>query len=351
MARRELGRRLERILGVAHAMVPFVAGAQALQDLDGLLNRRLVDDDLLQPARERAVLLDVLELFVRRRADQAQLAGRQDRLDERREVHRAAGRGAGADGGVDLVDEEDRHRPLRERVDDGLEALLEVAAKARAGEQRAGVEREDFGALEQIRHVVVEQARGEAFGERRLADARVADEHRVVLAAAAEDLHRALELVGAADQRIELAGAGARGQVGGVGGQRVARGRAAALAAAGLGVGRRSPVSGPPGVAGGTFVLPCVMYSRTSSRVMPCAGEQLRRVRPVLLQRRRDDVARMHFLPAGALHVEHRRLEHAPERQRLLGLLLLTARELLDRILEVLVEIAPQLRHVGAAGA
>ena len=73
-------------------------------------------------------------------------------------------------------------------------------------------------------------------------------------------------------------------------------------------------------------------------------------MRSILLQRRRDDVARMDFLAAGALHVQHGRLEHAPEGQRLFGLLLLAARELLDRILEVLVEIAPQLRHVGATG-
>ena len=208
--RRQLRRRLERIVGVAHAVVRLVARAQALQDAHGLLDRRLVDRDLLQPPRERAVLLDVLELLVRRRADHAQLAGREDRLDQRREVHRAAGRGAGADGRVDLVDEEDRHRALRERVDDRLEALLEVAAEARAGEQRRRVEREDLGALEQLRHVVLQQPRGEAFGERGLADAGVADEHRIVLAPAAEDLDRALQLVGAADQRIELAVACAR---------------------------------------------------------------------------------------------------------------------------------------------
>ena len=70
VAGRELCRRFERFLRVADAMVPLVARAQPLQDLDRLLNRRLVDDDLLQPPRERAVLLDVLELFVRRRADQ-----------------------------------------------------------------------------------------------------------------------------------------------------------------------------------------------------------------------------------------------------------------------------------------
>ena len=38
-------------------------------------------------------------------------------------------------------------RPCRQRGDHGLEALLEVAAEARAGEQRARVEREDLGVL------------------------------------------------------------------------------------------------------------------------------------------------------------------------------------------------------------
>src|SRR5687767_5125604 len=108
-------------------MVRFVTGAESLQDAYGFLMRGLVDDDLLQPAGERPVLLDMLELFVRGRTDEAQLTARQDRLDQRGEVHRAAGRGAGAYGGVNLVDEEDRHRPLRERRDDRLEPFLEVA--------------------------------------------------------------------------------------------------------------------------------------------------------------------------------------------------------------------------------
>src|SRR6185436_7565307 len=101
-----------------------------------------VDRDLLQPARERAVLLDVLELFVRRRADDAELAGGEDRLDQRGEIHGAAGRRAGADRRMDLVDEQDRQRPLAERVDHRLEAFLEVATEARAGEEGRRVERE-----------------------------------------------------------------------------------------------------------------------------------------------------------------------------------------------------------------
>ena len=78
-------------------------------------------------------------------------------------------------------------------------------------------------------------------------------------------------------------------------------------------------------------------------------GEQLRGVRLVLLQRGGEHVARLHFLPSGALHVQHRRLQHAAERERLLRLLLLAAAELLDRLLQVLVEIAAQLRQIRAA--
>ena len=72
------------------------------------------------------------------------------------------------------------------------------------------------------------------FGERGLADTGVADEHRVVLAAAAEDLERALQLAGAADQRIERAVARALREVHRVGAERIAGGSAAALADAGV---------------------------------------------------------------------------------------------------------------------
>ncbi len=46
---------------------------------------------------------------------------------------------------------------------------------------------------------------GEALDDGGLADARLADQHRVVLGAAREDLHHALDLLLAADDRVELA--------------------------------------------------------------------------------------------------------------------------------------------------
>ena len=109
---------------------------------------------------------------------------------------------------MDLVDEQDGLRPGAERVGHRLETLLEIAAEPRAGEERAGVEREHLGVLQRAPHIVGQEPRGEAFGHRRLADAGVADEHRIVLAAPAQHFECALQLVGAADERIEQAAAG-----------------------------------------------------------------------------------------------------------------------------------------------
>ncbi len=92
-----------------------------------------------------------------------------------------------------------------ERRDDGLEALFEVAAESCAGEERRRIQGIDLGALEDRRDVVLQQPLRQSFGERGLAHSRFADEHRVVLAPAAENLHRAPQLVRASDQRIELA--------------------------------------------------------------------------------------------------------------------------------------------------
>ena len=98
-------------------------------------------------------------------------------------------------------------------LEDGLEALLELAAELRAGDQRAEVERDDALVLEPLGHVAAHDALGEALDDRGLADAGLADQHRVVLRAPAEDLDDAADLVVAADDRVELARARLRGEV------------------------------------------------------------------------------------------------------------------------------------------
>ena len=142
-----------------------------------------------------------------------QLAARQRGLEHVAGVHRALGL-AGADHGVQLVDEQDDLAfLLGQVVEHGLEPLLELAAELGAGDQRAHVEREDALVLQALGHLAVDDALREALDDGGLADAGLADQHRIVLGAPLQHLDRAADLIVAPDHRIELAGAGARGQI------------------------------------------------------------------------------------------------------------------------------------------
>ncbi len=88
-------------------MVLLVALTQAAQDRDGVFDARLADEDRLEATLERGVFFDVLAIFVEGcGADAVQLAPGQHGLEHVGGVHCAFG-SAGADDGVQLVDEQD----------------------------------------------------------------------------------------------------------------------------------------------------------------------------------------------------------------------------------------------------
>ena len=184
--------------------------------------RRLVDIDRLEAPRQGGVLLDMLLVFVERGgADAMQFAARQRGLEQVRRIHGAVGF-AGADDGVHLVDEQHVGAGRAGHfLQHGLEPLLELAAIFGAGDQRAHVEREQLLVLQAFRHVAVDDAQRQAFDDRGLADARLADQHRIVLGAARQHLDGAADFLVAADDRIELAVARGLGQIAGIFLQRV----------------------------------------------------------------------------------------------------------------------------------
>ena len=210
----EDGRGDERGVADADAVMRLVALLQAAEDRDRVRDGRLADEDRLEAALERGVLLDVLAVLVEcRRADRAELAAREHRLQHVGRVDGAL-RGAGADDRVQLVDEEDDlARRLLDLGQDGLEPLLELAAVLRAGEERADVERPDPLALQALGNVAGDDALGEALGDRGLPHAGVADQHRVVLRPAREHLDHAADLLVAPDDRVELPLLGQLGEV------------------------------------------------------------------------------------------------------------------------------------------
>ena len=198
----------------AHAVMHFIAFLQPAQNGDGIFYRRLADQHRLESALQCGVFFDVFLVLVERRcADGAQLAPCQRWLEHVGGVHGAFG-GAGAHQGVQLVDEED-HLAVRalDLLEHGLEPVFELAAELGPGDERAEVEGDDSLALEALGHVALGDALREALGDRGLADARLADEHGVVLGAARQDLDDAADLLVAADHRVELAFLGQHGQV------------------------------------------------------------------------------------------------------------------------------------------
>ena len=170
----------------ADAVVHLVALLQAAQDGDGVLHARFVHDHGLEAALQRGVLFDVLAVLVERgRADGAQFAARELGLEQVGRVHRALRR-ARADDGVQFVDEQDDLALAGgDFLEERLEPVLEFAAELRARDHRADVHGDDALALERFGHVARDDAAREALDDGRLADAGVADEHGVVLRAAA----------------------------------------------------------------------------------------------------------------------------------------------------------------------
>jgi hypothetical protein len=286
------------------------------------------------------LLEDAAVFLVGGRADAAHLAAGEHRLDQVRGVHHAAGGGAGADDGVDLVDEQDGARLLLQLGDHGLEALLEVAAILGAGDQRAEVERINRAVRQHLGHVALDDESRQPFGDRGLADAGLADVQRVVLAAPAQDLDRALHLELAADQRIDAAGPRLCVEVGGV---LLQRARALAFA---LGFGRGLFALGPA-LAGLAEAVRDEIHDVEARDVL--SPEQVDGVALLLAEDRHQHVDDADFLLAARLHMEHRALQHALEAERRLHLAVLADGELRRVVGDVLAQLGGQPFELRAA--
>src|ERR1017187_9291331 len=189
---------LDSGIRVADRVELLVAVLDAVDDFDGVgfVGRRNFDG--LEAALERAILLDGLAIFTGSGgADALNLAAGERRLENVGRVERALSR-ARANQGVQLVDEDDRVLILHQLFHDGLEPLFKLAAVLGAGDYEREVEAEDFFVGEKAGHFAVGDALSEAFDDGRLANSGFTDEHWIVLGAAAENLHHALELAVAA---------------------------------------------------------------------------------------------------------------------------------------------------------
>ena len=138
---------------------------------------------------------------------------------------------------MQLVDEQDDVAAGVDLLEHLLQAFLEVTAVAAARHQRTQVQGVELLVLQRLGDLAVHDGLRQALDDGGLADAGLADQHRVVLGAPGQHLHDPLDFLLAADDRVELAFHRGGRQVAAELVEHQRRGRAAGLAATATGAG------------------------------------------------------------------------------------------------------------------
>src|SRR5699024_5251937 len=183
------------------------------ENTDGVFHGWFRGVDLLETTLQRGVFFDVLAVLIEcGGTDEAKFTARQHGFDHIAGVHGAFARGTCTDQGVQLIDK-GNNLPVGalDFIEDGLEALFEFAAVFRTSNHRAKVQGQQGFALQGFRHVAGDNAAGKAFDDRGFTDARLTDEHGVILRAARKYLHDAADFLITADNRVNLALTGTGG--------------------------------------------------------------------------------------------------------------------------------------------
>jgi len=195
-------------------VVDFVAFLDSAKDGDGVFHAWFVDHDWLEAAFEGGVFFDVLAIFVEGGGtDGVEFAACELGFEEVRGIDGTLG-GSGSDDRVEFVDEEDDLAFAGgDFLEECLEAVFEFAAEFCSGDHGPDIHGDDFFVVEGFGDIACDDAAGEALDDGGLSDAWFADEDRVVLGAAGEDLHGAADFIVASDDWIDFSFAGLFGEV------------------------------------------------------------------------------------------------------------------------------------------
>ena len=213
VAARQFHGRFESIVGDLHPVMLLVTLPEPLENLDGLLFVRRLDQHGLESPFQRPVLLDVLAVLIQSRcSDALQFATRKCRLEYIRGVDGAFGT-TGSDQSVQFVDEQDRVLGTTNLVHHRLDPFFELAAILGAGDHHRQIQYHDAAFTQQVGHRAVNHHLGKSLDNRRLAHSRFTQQHRVVLLTPTENLDHSFDLVLAADHRVEFVLSSQLGQI------------------------------------------------------------------------------------------------------------------------------------------
>ena len=197
---------IDSLIADDDVVVLLVAHLDSLEDGYRLCGGGLVHHHRLKASLQGGVPLHVFAIVVQSGGpDALELAPSQGGLEYAGSVHRALGRPR-PHHGVHLVYKQHAVARATDLLHYLLEPFLELATILGARHQGSHVQGHQPPSLEGIGYVSRDDALGQCLDDGRLAHARLAYEHRVVLGAPAQDLYDPLDLLAPADDWIELVG-------------------------------------------------------------------------------------------------------------------------------------------------
>ena len=204
VAVRKFHRRHQRVVMQTHAMVRVKAILDATQNRNGFFFARFVNLHGLETAFQGRILLDVLTVFLRgRRTDAVQFTTGQLRFEHVAQVHGAFSLARTHDG-VDFIDKQQRVAVFFKSVQHGFQTFLEISTVLGTRHQRGQIQREQFLALQSVRHIAAIDSLGEPFDNSGLAHARFTDQARVVFRLSAKDQDNTADFLFTANHRRKL---------------------------------------------------------------------------------------------------------------------------------------------------
>ena len=185
----------------------FVLLLQATQNSDGVFHGRFADVHLLETTLQRSIFLNVFAVLIKRCGTNGmQLATRQRRLKHVARIQGAIATCTCANNGMQLIDEQDDTAfGLLYFAQNALQTIFEFATILRACHHCAQIKRNDVLVAQRGRNVARHNTLRQAFNNCRLACARFANKHRVVLGTARKHLNGAADLFRATDHGVKLA--------------------------------------------------------------------------------------------------------------------------------------------------
>ncbi len=201
--RRQLHRRLKRPLRILHHMMRLIRLRNPLQNLYRIFLRRLIHNHRLKTPLQRRIFFNGLVIFLQRcRAHNLHFAPRQRRLQNIRRVHRTF-RTARAHHRMQLIQKQNHIPRTLRLIQNLLQPLLKLPTILRPRNHPRQIQRHNPLVLHPLRHIPRTHRLRQPLHNRRLPNARLTNQHRIVLRPPAQHLHNPLQFLLAPNHRVQ----------------------------------------------------------------------------------------------------------------------------------------------------